>query len=381
MQKERKRIAIIFNFRKGWMGGVIYIINLVNALNFLEEEDKPEIVVFYNPDLEEFIKELKYPHAQFVKWQFPVFWKGYIKSWLTGKNVFVDSIVKQYAPVGLYPMNDWPWSYKKAAHSSTKVVAWFPDLQHKFYPHFFSKIQWWMRELRLRILLRNAGDMVVSSKDVNTHFNRFYTMRKDLQVHVLHFASLVEEVADAPKEILLKKYKLPNQFFIVSNQFHNHKNHPLVLKALGLLSKEGIKPIVAFTGKVNNPGNEAYVSEINALIKEYDLTDQVRMLGIIPRQDQLRLMKNSMAVIQPSLFEGWSTVIEDAISLQVPVIVANLPVNIEQLAEKGFYFDPHKAEELTHHMRSFLTTPHRVEYEANHDRMKRFAQSFVGIFE
>ena len=238
-----------------------------------------------------------------------------------------------------------------------------------------------MRELRLRVLLRNAGDMVVSSKDVNTHFNRFYTMRKDMQVHVLHFASLVEEVVDAPKEILLKEYTLPDQYFIVSNQFHNHKNHPLVLKALGLLKKDGIKPVVAFTGKVNNPGNEDYVNEINALIKAHDLSDQVRMLGIIPRQDQLRLMKNSMAVIQPSLFEGWSTVIEDAISLQVPVIAANLPVNIEQLAEKGFYFDPHKAEELADHMRSFLSTPHRVEYEAYHDRMKRFAKSFVGIFE
>ena len=31
--------------------------------------------------------------------------------------------------------------------------------------------------------------------------------------------------------------------------------------------------------------------------------------------DQLRLMKESLGVIQPSLFEGWSTVIEDAKAL------------------------------------------------------------------
>ena len=58
------------------------------------------------------------------------------------------------------------------------------------------------------------------------------------------------------------------------------------------------------------------------------------------RAEQLLLMKYAQAVIQPSLFEGWSTVIEDAISLQVPVIASNLPVNIEQLGDRGVYFDP-----------------------------------------
>ena len=49
-------------------------------------------------------------------------------------------------------------------------------------------------------------------------------------------------------------------------------------------------------------------------------------------------MKNAKAIIQPSLFEGWSTVIEDARSLQVPVIATDLTVNIEQLGDKGKYF-------------------------------------------
>jgi hypothetical protein len=35
-------------------------------------------------------------------------------------------------------------------------------------------------------------------------------------------------------------------------------------------------------------------------------------------------MKNATAIMQPSLFEGWSTVIEDAKSLQVPVIASDL---------------------------------------------------------
>jgi glycosyltransferase involved in cell wall biosynthesis len=378
---QRKKIAIIFNFRKGWMGGVIYIINLINALNFLDDNEKPELIVFYNRDLEEFLKDLQYPYIKAIKWHFPVFWKGYLKSWISGENNFVEAIVKEYRPVGVYPMNDWPWRTKQATAGGTKVVAWFPDLQHKFYPKFFSRRQWWMRELRLRILLRNAGDLVVSSNDVKGHFTRFYKMRKDLQVHVLHFASMVEKAKESSVETLLSKYKVSGDYFMVSNQFHNHKNHPLVLKALGILRKEGLKPIVLFTGKVANPGNEEYVKKINLLIDENELHEQVQLLGIIPRGDQLQLMKNAAAVIQPSLFEGWSTVIEDSISLQVPVIAANLGVNIEQLGEKGFYFDPHKPQELANHIKFFLMNSQTVQYEDYNERVKRFAKTFVKIFE
>jgi hypothetical protein len=49
-------------------------------------------------------------------------------------------------------------------------------------------------------------------------------------------------------------------------------------------------------------------------------------------------MKHAKAVIQPSLFEGWSTVIEDAMAMNQVVIASDLQVNIEQLGENGIYF-------------------------------------------
>jgi len=45
-------------------------------------------------------------------------------------------------------------------------------------------------------------------------------------------------------------------------------------------------------------------------------------------------------VIQPSLFEGWSTVIEDARALGRPVIASDIPVHREQLGDTARYFIP-----------------------------------------
>jgi hypothetical protein len=110
------------------------------------------------------------------------------------------------------------------------------------------------------------------------------------------------------------------------------------------------------------------------------LHDQVTMLGLIPRSDQLVMMRHSQAVIQPSLFEGWSTVIEDAKSLQVPVVASNLKVNIEQLGERALYFDPHDPDELAKILKDYpARNLNDMFYDSYELRIKRAANQLLEI--
>ncbi len=105
-------------------------------------------------------------------------------------------------------------------------------------------------------------------------------------------------------------------------------------------------------------------------------------MGVIPRDEQLLLMKHSQAVIQPSLFEGWSTVIEDAISLQVPVIASSLPVNIEQLGPDGSYFEPEDYEALAGLLENFPgREPGKMLYQEYSERVSAAARTFLSIFK
>ena len=148
-----------------------------------------------------------------------------------------------------------------------------------------------------------------------------------------------------------------------------------------ILKEKGIRINYAFTGRFPDEAHSPYLKELHDIINANNLHDQISFLGIIPRADQLMLMKHSQAVLQPSLFEGWSTVIEDAISLQVPLVSANLPVNIEQLGEKGVYFDPLKPEELASIL---IDYPERnlndVFYEDYQTRVKNAATNFLKTF-
>ncbi len=361
------------------MGGIIYIINLVNALNFLDDKDKPEIIVFYSSDLSEFINQFKYPHLTLVPYTFPGFVKGYCLSILQMKNIFVDALSKNYGLSGVYPLNDWPVSGNYLLNRGTRVVAWIPDLQHKFYPHFFNKLRVFLREVRIKWLLRNSQDLAVSSLDVESHFRKFYTISSRLRIHVLRFVSIINDFSFLQLNQLQKKYNIPNKYFIISNQFTNHKNHRVVLKALIRLKQQGADIHIVCTGKMDFKGNEEYIKEIRTIIIDQKLQNSITLLGIIPRHDQLSLMKHARAIVQPSLFEGWSTVIEDAKTLQVPVIASNLPVNIEQLKDSGIFFNPHDDEELANVLTSFEDS-HKVEFEQYEERVKKFAHDFISIF-
>ena len=50
MDKKRLKLGVLFNFNPSWMGGIIYIINIVKTLNFLDDEEKPEITLLYKPE-------------------------------------------------------------------------------------------------------------------------------------------------------------------------------------------------------------------------------------------------------------------------------------------------------------------------------------------
>jgi glycosyltransferase involved in cell wall biosynthesis len=123
------------------------------------------------------------------------------------------------------------------------------------------------------------------------------------------------------------------------------------------------------------------MQELHSIINDHNLQSQISLMGIIPRNEQLLLMKHSQAVLQPSLFEGWSTVIEDAISLQVPVIASSLPVNIEQLGPDGNYFEPHDAEKLAEILNKFpVRNLNDIMYENYTERVRKAAKVFINIF-
>jgi len=115
-------------------------------------------------------------------------------------------------------------------------------------------------------------------------------------------------------------------------------------------------------------------------MRDNKLEDNLNILGFIDREDQLILMRESIAVIQPSRFEGWSTVVEDAKALGKHLIVSNIKVHLEQLSDNCSFFDPLKENELGNHIQNLLKTPKKdfplEDYKTN---IEKFGRDFLAI--
>ena len=84
----------------------------------------------------------------------------------------------------------------------------------------------------------------------------------------------------------------------------------------------------------------------------------------------MSLMKNSIAVINPSLFEGWSSTIEQAKSYGKKIILSNIKVHKEQNPKGAEYFHPANANQLS----KILLNIHKRKDFKNDQKLYKDAQ-------
>lgn len=230
-----------------------------------------------------------------------------------------------------------------APHLGAQAWAgWVPDFQHRYLPELFSAAEIARRDRQIGLLVEEAPRVVLSSQSAAEDLRAFYPGAAG-RAEVLTFATPpigAEAPGDAPGP------ETPERFFLVCNQFWKHKNHLVIFDALRLLRDRQIFPRVLCTGQLDDYRDPAYAAEVRAAIDGPGLGSQVSLLGLIPRPRQVALLRRAIAVLQPSLFEGWSTLVEDARVLGRPCLLSDLAVHREQDPPGARFFPARSAEAL-----------------------------------
>jgi glycosyltransferase involved in cell wall biosynthesis len=381
---QKIKIGIPFHFNERWIAGSYYIANLINALSLLSENKRPEVVVFYKEDESlKFFKDISYPYIDFRKEKLN---KLFICLQRTinrcGQKIFRSDLV-EFRPKNkdinvLFPAED---GYSFDLIQEAKKIYWIPDFQDYFLPNFFSKEEIDLRQKYRQSLVDRGAALLFSSYSTLKDFNEIYPKNSN-KTHVLQFAAAPQKKFEKINiERLLIKYALPEQYLICSNQFWAHKNHITVLKALKILKKSNIFCKIIFTGAPKDFRNETFYQNLLEYITRERLNDYVVMSGLIDRDEQLGLMAGAAAIVQPSLFEGWSTVVEEAKLMNKHIILSDLSVHREQCGENATFFDAKNAEELSEALLSVLSGKiNNIRFNYQQNQLK-FAESFLKIIQ
>jgi len=86
-------------------------------------------------------------------------------------------------------------------------------------------------------------------------------------------------------------------------------------------------------------------------------------------------------VIQPSLFEGWSSVVEDAKAMNQNLIVSSLKVHQEQLGQLAYYFNPNDENELMQQILLFLENKIENPEFFYEEQLHSFGVKFIEVIE
>ncbi|WP_426092168.1 glycosyltransferase family 4 protein [Flavobacterium sp. DSR3-2] len=367
-----KRVGIIYNYNENWIGGAYYIQNLIRSLNFLPEKEQIQLYILSGSKA--FFQELKqstgYAHLKFLEYpsSYNVLERIVNKFSL---RVIKKKIIKRKIQLDwVFPLYHIPENLKHIKN----LIFWIPDLQEKFLPKFFSPEEVKQRfDCNEKMVVLNHR-IVFSSQAALNDFNIFYPNSKN-DKKVLQFA-VVHPILNQENMCEVKaKYGIEGDYFFSPNQFWQHKNQIAIIAAVKILKKKGIAVKVVFTGKEYDYRNPDYTKNLKQKVADYQLESEIVFLGFIDRIDQLLLMKNAQAIIQPSLFEGWSTVVEDAKALNQTVIVSNIAVHQEQLEDKGYYFAPHDYNALAEKMVEVMNNPiAKLKYDLDYtENIKNFA--------
>jgi glycosyltransferase involved in cell wall biosynthesis len=381
------RVALPLIGGTRWLGGFNWLANLLEALA-LYGDGRVEPVVFVGRDADpgQLARLERIPGARVVR--SAVFDAARSRGRLgraLATGVDTDALAAFRSAgiaVAFENANFYGWRFP------LPTIAWFPDLQHRHMPDLFGRAAWWSRELGFRMQIRGGRTVLVSSMDARDDCARFYGLAPE-RVTVVRFATVgVPDIDAASARAVAARHGLPEHYFYLPNQFWKHKNHGLVLDALARLAAGGRAPVVAMSGRQEDPRHPEHFPSLARRVRDAGLAPYARLLGVIPHADVNALLAGAAALVNPSRFEGWSTTVEEAKALGTPLLLSDLRVHREQAGGAARYFgidDPGVLAEALATLRASsadeIDARRHAARTASVARGRDFAGAFVALVE
>lgn len=138
-----------------------------------------------------------------------------------------------------------------------------------------------------------------------------------------------------------KQFNISEKYFFYVGNSRPRKNLKRLIEAFDAFFKEnsGYKFIIA--GKIDNR-----FEDIDGIISKLQLSNSVIRTGFITDEQKVALLKGSVALVFPSLYEGFGLPVLEAQTLGVPVITSHTSSLPEVGGNSVLYVDPYSLQSI-----------------------------------
>ncbi len=218
-----------------------------------------------------------------------------------------------------------------------KNVLLVPDIQHEYLPELFSTQELANRQRDFAASAKQAQRIVtISEFSRRTLAERYQIPAEKIRVALPAADAIFGQRVSCPEKAW-EKYRIrPGGYLFYPANTWRHKNHSLALRALAeLRDRHALSLPLVCTGTPK----EAHTSLLT-LAGELGLQENFQFLGYCPRAELPALYQGAIALVYPSLFEGFGMPVLEAMACRCPVICSNTTSLPEAAGEAALFIEP-----------------------------------------
>ena len=261
------------------------------------------------------------------------------------KNIILYSNEKKF--VDLNPKLIFP-IYFPIKKIDINSIGYIYDLQHIDLQDLFTSHEINLRNKLFLEILKNNNSIIVNSNYVKNKLMRYFNTLNNNIIKIPFLPYIQNNINEKNFNVLKKKYGIKKNFFIICNNFWKHKNHNVAFKAFSKFIKINSSYQLVCTGGLKDSRYPKHFERLNNEYYNIIKEKKILILGVVPKNEQICLLKNSKAVIQPTSYEGGPGGFSayEAIAYQKNLLLSDIPVNREVKGKNVFFFKNNSVNQL-----------------------------------
>lgn len=261
-----------------------------------------------------------------------------LKFWIDDKNIDV-----MFCPLFFIAPGDCP----------IPAVASILDVQHEFFPQYFSKkVLADIRKSTADTLLQADGIITISEYSKQTIMDKYQVPSDKICVTYLNSDSAFDLPLEPEKKDAYKRKIGSDYIFYPANSWP-HKNHLNLLKAYSILKENyqsKLKLVFTGDGKQQKKDIENYISD-------HHLEEDVIYLGYLSQEEMPYVFANAAVMAFPSVFEGFGIPLVEAMKANVAIACSRCGSIPEVAGNAALYFDADNPEDIADKINQLATDP------------------------
>ena len=273
--------------------------------------------------------------------------------------------------------NELPKNIEKL---NIKTVVTIHDLIFEHFPKTYHLDERYTHRWKIKRACKIADAVIAISEQTKNDLIELYGVSPQKITVCYQSCNPIFEktISEIEKKNIKKKYQLPDQYFLFVSSITARKNLIAICRAMVILKDTLSIPLVIIgDGKIEK-------NEVKQLMKENGIEHRLLFLNEMSaaKEDSFTsaadfpaIYQQALALVYPSIFEGFGLPILEAMWSGLPVICSSVSSMPEVAEDAALYFSPEDTNQLAQHLQAIASDQQLVKIlkDKGREQAKKFS--------